>query len=675
MINKLGITCLVRCALSAVIITVVLGCDKTEQNKISISSPDNNIILEFDNSNFNMAYSIIHKNDTLISNANLGFEFKNIPSLKSNLEIKDFQVTEANETWEQPWGQNRLVRDHHKRLLVHLEEKESLRKLSLEFKVFNDGVGFRYLVPEQEKIDSVNIMNELTEFAFTKEHEAWHIPAFFHGKYEQYYKKSKLGAIETAETPITIKTLNGKFISLHEAALVDYSSMALKTTQAGTLKSELYAWQDGVKVKLKTPFKTPWRTIQIGDKPGDLIESNLIINLNEPNKLGDVSWVNPMKYIGIWWGIHIGNWTWNPGPNVGATTENTKKYIDFAAKYGFDEVLVEGWNEGFEEDWHSDWGPNQNFTKPHDRYDLRGLQDYAMSKDVTIQAYNETCANTTNFLNQIDDAFKLYEDLGYKSVKVGHVNRILDTKEFHHSQYGVSYFNKVVEKGAQYHLAINFHEAIKPTGLRRTYPNLVARESARGQEFNAWGENGGNPPEHLTILPFTRLLGGPMDFTPGIFQIDIPQQEHNQVNTTLCKQLALYVVIYSPIQMAADLIENYEKRLDAFQFIRDVPVNWETTKILDAQIGDYIVTARKDINSEDWFLGAITDAHSRTLEITLDFLEAGTYEAQIYRDSDAADYAQNPMAYIIESQDVSNTDVLKIKLARSGGLAIRFKKK
>lgn len=641
---------------------------------ISALSPNGAVKVALNPTGPGLSYSVHYKDQIIVNDSKLGLIFQQAPLLGKDMIVESYEITDHSSAWAQPWGQNHIVEDKHTDLHVTLKGKGNENTLQMEFKVFDDGVGFRYRVPSQNGVDSLIIMDELTEFAFADDHEAWHIPAFFHGKYEQLYEKVRLSELETAETPLTLELNNGLYASIHEAALVNYSSMALRSTGSTTLESDLYPWQDGTKVKLKTPFSTPWRTIQIAESPGGLIESNLILNLNEPNQLGDVSWVNPMKYVGIWWGMHIGKWTWNQGHDLGATTSNTIKYIDFAAKHGFSEVLVEGWNAGFEEDWHSNWGPNQDFTQPHSTYDLKAVQNYAQSKGVTIQAYNETCANTTNYLNQIDSAFSLYRDLGYKSVKVGHVNQVLDTREWHHGQYGVNYFQTVIDKAAEYQLAINFHEAIKATGLRRTYPNMVARECARGQEFNAWAENGGNTPEHLTILPFTRILGGPMDFTPGIFQIDIPEAENNQVNTTISKQLALYVVIFSPIQMAADLIENYRGREDALQFIKDVPVNWEKTKILDGVIGDYIITARKDINSEDWYLGAISDEQSRSLNISLDFLDHGQYEATVYRDGDQADYQSNPMDYVIESSEVAQSDSLSIKLARSGGVAIRFRK-
>lgn len=657
------------------LIIAITACNLQDKKQIlEVKSPDNKTILTFDNSDSKLSYSIKYNEKELIAKSAMGFEFEQMESLESNLVITDYEILAVDETWEQAWGEQRVIRDNYNSLIIKMQEKGELeRKLNIEFKVFNDGIGFRYILPEQKPIDSIRITKELTEFVFSDNHKSWSFPAYHEMKYELLYENTKINQLDTVHTPLTIETTDGLCISIHEASLIDFASMTLYGNGTNTLKCDLVPWKDGVKVKRKGSFITPWRTIQIGERPGDLIESNLILNLNEPNKLGDVSWVKPMKYIGIWWGIHIDKWSFHQGPILGATTDNTIKHIDFAAKHGFDEVLVEGWNEGFEAQWGSDFGPKQNYTTPNPRFDIFKLQEYAKSKGVTLQAYNETCANPENYLSQIDSAFTLYEKLGYRSVKVGQVNSKLKNGEWHHGQYGVNYYQTVVEKGAKHHLAINFHEPIKATGLRRTYPNLVSREGARGQEFNAWDYEGGNPPEHLTILPFTRMLAGPMDFTPGIFRIDIPQRPNNRVNTTLSKQLAIYVIIYSPIQMAADLIENYENH-PAFQFIKDVPVNWETSKVIDSKIGDYIVTVRKDIESDDWYLGAVTDEESRDFNVDLDFLSKGVYEAQIYQDSEKTNLDSAPMEYEIIKKEVTSKDNLALHLAKSGGVAIRFEK-
>ena len=491
-------------------------------------------------------------------------------------------------------------------------------------------------------------------------------------KYEVLYDTARINDLGAVHTPFTMQTDDDLYISIHEAALVDYSSATLVGKGNNTLFTGLVPWQDGTKVRTTAPFKTPWRTIQIATRPGDLIESNLILNLNEPNVLEDVSWIHPVKYIGIWWGIHIDIWTFWQGEKLGATNENTLKYIDFAAKHGFDEVLVEGWNMGWTNQWLFNFCPDKDYTTPTPYFDMFSLQDYALSKGVSLMAYTETCGNTENFLSQIDTAFALYSDLGYRSVKVGHVNEKLVNGEWHHGQYGVNYYAKVVQKAAEHQLSINFHEPIKPTGLRRTYPNLMTAEGARGQEFNAWSHDGGNPPAHDCILPFTRLLAGPMDFTPGIFETTIPQKPNNQVNTTLAKQLALYVTVHSPMQMAADLIENYEGH-PAFQFIKDVPVTWEETRVIDASIGEYLIIARKDRHSNDWYLGAITNEEAREFQFKPDFLDEGhVYKAQIYSDASDSDYETNSRAYRISQQNASSDQTITLNLARGGGAAIRF---
>lgn len=673
--NKLMVKKMKKIALILIIVTCIFSCTNNKDEQIlAIDSPNNRIKVIFDNSDENLTYSIKFDGNDLITKSRMGFEFKNMKPLERNFTITNYEISTVDDTWEQPWGEQKIIRDNNRSLFIELEENgDSSRKLNIEFKVFNDGVGFRYILPEQPGIDSISITNELTEFSFSANHKAWSIPAYSPWKYELLYKENFISKLDTAHTPLTIKTTDNHYVSIHEAALIDFSSMTLYGDEKNKLKIDLVPWKDGIKVKTNGSFKTPWRTIQIADTPGGLIESNLILNLNEPNALGDVSWVKPMKYIGIWWGIHIDKWTFHQGPKLGATTENALEYIDFASENGFDEVLVEGWNEGFEDSWGSDFGPKQNFTKPNPRFNLIKVQDYAKSKGITLQAYNETCANPPNYLKQIDSAYALYEKLGYRSVKVGQVNSEFVNGEWHWGQYGVNYYQTVVEKGAKHHLAINFHEPIKATGLRRTYPNLVSREGARGQEFNAWDDEGGNPPEHLTILPFTRLLAGPMDFTPGIFRMDFPQRPDNRVNTTLAKQLAIYVVIYSPIQMAADLIENYEDQ-PAFQFIKDVPTDWETSKVIDGEIGDYVIIVRKDVHSDDWYLGAITDEEKRDFTIKLDFLDKGKYEAQIYQDSEKTDLIKAPTEYEILVKEVNSSDTLNLKLANSGGTAIRFKK-
>ena len=652
------------------ILLALLSCN--ESKKLEINSPDGKIQVIFDNSNSKLNYSVSYNENEIISKSKLGFDFKNQHSFDSILQIENFSIRTFDTVWEQPWGEQQFIREHYNELNICFTEKgDDKRKFSIIFRVFDDGIGFRYVFPKQDNLDYFEITNEKTEFNFSENTKAWWIKSFTKNRYEQLYQLTDINDVDTAHTPITIETSDGVYVSIHEAELTDYAAMSLAATKKNGFQCCLSPWSDGIKVKATAPHQTPWRTIQIAKTPGDLIASNLILNLNPPNVLGDVSWLKPMKYIGIWWGIHIGKWSFGPGINHGATTERAKEYIDFAFKNGFDEILVEGWDKGWPSDVWFDNGAELNFIKSAADYDLAEVQKYAKSKGVSIQIYHETMANTVNYLDQIDTAFNLLSDIGIQSAKIGHVGFKLDQKEYHDSQYGVNYFRKVLKKAAEHKISVNFHEPIKATGERRTYPNMFSREGARGQEYNAWSE--GNPPEHTCILPFTRLLAGPMDFTPGIFDVNIKSRPYNRVKTTLAKQLALYVVIYSPIQMAADLIENYQNN-PAFQFIKDVPVDWETTKVIDAKIGDYVIVARKDKNNEDWYLGAITDENERVFKVKLDFLDSDKrYEAQIYRDADVADYINNSTAYEIDEKLCEKGEILECRLAKGGGMAVRFK--
>jgi alpha-glucosidase len=474
------------------------------------------------------------------------------------------------------------------------------------------------------------------------------------------------------------------YLSIHEAALVDYASMVLERTGENTLKADLMPWSDGVKVHRTGPFQTPWRTVLVAETPAQLADSRLQLNLNEPNKLGDVSYARPGKYIGIWWEMHLNRSTWGSGPTHGATTANARRYIDFAAEHGFGGVLVEGWNTGWDGDWIAN-GHTFSFTQPYPDFDLAGVASYANSKGVRLIGHNETAGAIANYESQMDAGFAQYAKLGVRVVKTGYVkpNGTIERtaadgskhNEWFAGQYLVRHHQRVAETAAKYRIAIDVHEPVKDTGLRRTYPNIMSREGARGQEFNAWGDPT-NPPEHVTILPFTRLLAGPMDFTPGIFDIKEGSKTDvsKRVQSTLANQLALYVVIYSPLHMAADLPENYLRHPDAFQFIRDVPTDWEQSRTLDASIGDYVVVARQQRGSKDWYLGAVTDEEARSLNISLEFLEPGRgYEAQIYKDSLDADYCSNPVAYAIERKIVVAKDRLQVSMAPGGGTAIRFK--
>ena len=652
---------------------------------VSVSSPDNKIqfsITDDDSPN----YSVKYQGNPVISNSKLGFTFQDAPDLATDLKITDEKRTSVNQVWQQPWGETHEIRDHHNELSVVLSHPQNAkRRYRIRIKVFNDGLGFRYEVANLVDSKHLNITDELTEFnlANSATAKAWWIPAKGWNRYEFLYQNTPVKEIDRVHTPLTIKTDNNIHISIHEAALTDFASMTLDQRRPGTFKADLVAWSDGIKVKTDGTFMTPWRTIQIANQATGLLNSHLILNLNEPNQLGDVSWVKPGKYIGIWWGMHLGINSWGSGPKHGATTAETKRYMDFAANYGFDGVLVEGWNIGWDGSWFTN-GDVFNFTQSYSDFDIQEVARYAKNKNVRLIGHHETSGSVTNYRNQMASAYDLYEKLGVSQIKTGYVadggniKRVNQNgqpvKEWHDGQFMVNEYLHSITEAAKRKISINTHEPIKDTGLRRTYPNWISREGARGQEFNAWGSPP-NPPEHTVNLVYTRMLSGPMDFTPGIFNLAFEGLDaENRVQTTLAKQLALYVVLYSPIQMAADLPKHYLERLDAFQFIQDVPTDWKQSIALNGEVGDWVTFARQDRNSNDWYLGAITDENSRELKIQLDFLDNNkNYIAQIYRDGDKADWQNNPYDYVIEEKQVTSKSVLIFKLATSGGLAIRFK--
>lgn len=635
-------------------------------------------------------YSVEKSGKKIIDKSRLGFRLKNSSQFDDSLELQTSGTSLFDETWTQVWGEKKNIRNNYNELAVSLAEKTNeAGKLNVVFRVFNDGIGFRYELPEQNGLGDFEITDELTEFNLTENYSSWWIGAFWWNRYEYLYRNTPLTEIDSVQTPFTMQAIDGTCLSIHEAALIDYPSMALEYKGDFKLKACLYPWSDGVKVKSSAPMKSPWRTIQIADSPSELITSYLILNLNETNRLEDVSWIKPQKYVGIWWEMHLGISSWGSGLHHGATTQNAKKYIDFAAKYGFDGVLVEGWNLGWDGDWIKN-GYIFDFTTAHPDFDIDEVVRYANEKGVKIVGHHETGGSVINYEKQMDDAYSLYERLGINTVKTGYVNHGQNIKridenengnvqlEWHHGQYMVRHYQKTVEEAAKHKIVLDIHEPIKDTGIRRTFPNLMTREGARGQEYDAWDPDGGNPPDHTTILPFTRLLSGPMDFTPGIFDLtykNVPDKKKNRVNTTLAKQLAHYVILYSPLQMAADLPKNYEANPKPFQFIVDVPVDWEDTKVLNGQIGDYLTIVRKDRNSSDWYLGSITDENSRTLEISLNFLDENKkFIAEIYRDGNKADWKTNPYEIIIEQKPVERNQSLTIQLAPGGGQAIRFKK-
>jgi len=653
---------------------------------ISVSSPDKSITIAINDDN-QPNYLVNFNGEQVIKPSKLGMLFNNAHGFADGFKISSVEKHSVNTSWQLPWGERKNVIDNHNEVVITFTaNRASNNHYKVRFRAFNDGIGFRYEVPKQKDLAAIEITNELTEFNLTspKESTAWWIPARGWNRYEYTYNTSSIEEIDRAHTPFTFKLPSGTHLSIHEAALVDYAAMTLNQQRPGTLKADLTPWSDGILVKTKANFKSPWRTIQISKDAVGLLNSNLILNLNEPNKLGDVSWVEPGKYVGIWWGMHINENTWGSGDKHGATTSETMRYMDFAAEHGFSGVLVEGWNIGWDGDWFHN-GDVFNFAKPYDDFDISKVSQYAKSKGVELIGHHETSGNVTNYRNQMSEAYALYQQHGVHQIKTGYVadggnikrideNGIIK-KEWHDGQFMVNEYLHSVTEAAKHKISINTHEPIKATGLRRTYPNWISREGARGQEFNAWG-NPPNPPEHTAILPFTRLLAGPMDFTPGIFNMSFNGlgDDTNRPQTTLAKQLALYVVLYSPIQMAADLPRNYQANMAAFQFIKDVPTDWQESIAVAGEVGDYVAFARQERQGEDWYLGALTDEEARELTIKLDFLKAGKrYQAQIYRDGEKAQWINNPYDIVIENKAVSNNDTIKLKLATSGGAAIRFK--
>ena len=669
----------------AVLIMGSLGAQFASAQALDVSSPDGTVKVSFTLDGGGPFWKVRRFGGDVIKRSKLGFVLAGGITLGEKMVVVSSEQSSFDRTWTQPWGEQKDIRNHYNELRVLLEtEGDKPLLMTVVFRVFDDGVGLRYEWPEQEHLKEFKIADELTEFALAGDHRAWWIPAFQDNRYEYLYTESPVSRIDRVHTPLTMETSNGLFLSIHEAALTDFASMALAHKGDLTLKADLVPWSDGIKVRVSAPCATPWRTLQIGDNAGELITSYLILNLNEPNKLGDVSWVKPGKYIGIWWEMHLRTHTWGSGPNHGATTERTRRYIDFAARHGFDGVLVEGWNVGWDGKW-MEGGKDMVFTKAYPDFDIRKLTSYGAGKGVRIIGHHETGGGVLNYERQMEDAFQFYEELGVKAVKTGYVHHGQNItwvdkdgstqKEWHHGQFMVRHYRKSVQAAARHKIMLDVHEPIKPTGIRRTYPNMMTREGARGQEYNAWGANHGNPPDHTTVLPFTRLLAGPMDFTPGIFDLLFPKERpDNRVNTTLAKQLALYVVLYSPLHMAADLPENYEAAPGPFQFIKDVPTDWANTRVLHARIGDYLTTVRKDRNSEDWYLGAITDEVGRTFSVSLSFLDPGKkYVAEIYKDGRDADWEDKPLAMEIVRRQVDSTTTLALRLAPGGGQAIRFR--
>ncbi|MBS3808441.1 MAG: glycoside hydrolase family 97 protein, partial [Bacteroidales bacterium] len=610
----------------------------------TVQSPDENTEVAFLlTSDGQPGYTVTHKGQPIIDTSLLGFNLKEAAPIEKGWEVMETGHQSVNDTWTMPWGEKKEVVNHYNQLTVKLKEtKEPNRRMDLVVRAYDSGIGFRYVFPEQEGMAKMRITDEKTRFNLTADHQCWWIPGDWH-IYEHLYNTTRFTGIDATSkrnndnlaqthipvnavnTPVTMKTGQGLHLSFHEAALTDYAGMTLQVDKENLMMHSNLVGTDlkDYKVERKLPFATPWRTLQISEDAAGLIESDLIVNLNEPNKLGDISWFEPMKYAGIWWEMHLGKSTWAmEGGKHGATTEHAKEMIDFAAENNIGGVLVEGWNTGWEH-WigFEDREGVFDFVTSYPDYDLKEVVRYAREKGVQIIMHHETSAAPRTYEKQLDTAYKLMEELGIHAVKTGYVGEIIPDGEYHHGQWMVNHYRKVLKKAAEHQVAVNAHEPIKATGIRRTYPNAVSREGLRGQEFNAWASDGGNPPEHLPIVTFTRMLAGPIDFTPGIFNIKLkPYKPDNQVNTTLTQQLALYVVINSPIQMVPDLPEYYRGH-PAFQFIRDVAVNWEQTHVLNGEIGDYVTIARQQRDSDNWFIGSITDENTRELSIQLDFLK------------------------------------------------------
>jgi hypothetical protein len=684
----------------------------------TIKSPDNRQTLEFGlNDEKAPVYRFSFKDKAVVKESKLGFELQNARHLATDFRVVDSQINEKNETWQPVWGEVREIRNNYRELAVTLEQaiagNEPKRTVVLRFRLFNDGLGFRYEFPVQNDLKYFTIADEKTEFNLIGDHKAFWIPGDYDTN-EYVYSTTKLSEINAAEvsnkateigtrknfavnavqTPLMLKTADNLYINIHEAALVNYPAMHLTVDRRTFgLTTHLAPNAVGSKAFLQTPAHTPWRTVIVSDKAADILASKIVLNLNEPPKIADTSWIKPQKFVGVWWEMHVGKASWNysdannttltatdwkslkPNGKHGATTANVKRYIDFAAKNNIDAVLVEGWNIGWE-DWYGNWKEEVfDFLTPYPDFDVAELKNYAAAKNVKLIMHHETSASVTNYERRMDEAFRFMKANGYDAVKTGYVGRIIPRGEWHDGQWMVNHYNRASEMAAKYKIMIDAHEPVRPTGLHRTYPNWMTSEAARGNEFNAWSS--GNPPEHETILPFTRLVGGPMDYTPGIFQIklDVYQAgKKEQIHTTLAKQLALFVTMYSPLQMAADLPENYEKYPDAFQFIRDVAVDWDDTRILEAEPGDFITIARKSKNRDEWFIGAITDENRRTASVSFDFLPPNrNYAATIYSDAADADWQSNPQSYKIEKMTVTNRTKINLPLAPGGGAAISLK--
>ena len=677
------------------------------------TSPDGNVVLSFSlKADGTPTYKMTYKGKPVINESTLGFTLKKEEPLTNHFKVVSDSKSTFKETWKPVWGEEKEILNHYNELLVQLKQDKTNRLMNIRFRVYNEGVGFRYEFPTQKELTYFVIAEENTQFAMTGDHTAWWIPGDYDTQ-EYDYNESKLSEIRGlmkqsmtdnvsqyvfsptgVQTALMMKTKDGLYINLHEAALVDYALMNLNLDDKNFIfQSHLTPDAKGDKGYLYTPTKTPWRTVMVSDDARNILASRLILNLNDPCALADTSWIKPVKYIGVWWEMITGKSSWaytddlptikldevdytkvKPNGTHAANNDKVRYYIDFAAKHGFDQVLVEGWNVGWE-DW---FGHRKDyvfdFVTPYPDFDIKALNDYAHAKGVKLMMHHETSGSTRNYERHMKAAYELMNKYGYNSVKSGYVGDILPIGEHHYSQSTINHYLYAIKEAAKHKIMLNAHEAVRPTGLCRTYPNLIGNESARGTEYEAFG---GNKPFHTTILPFTRLQGGPMDYTPGILETEVKNVNPNntsQVRSTLAKQLALYVTMYSPLQMAADLPENYERFADAFQFIKDVPVDWQESVYLEAEPGRYITIARKDKHSDNWYIGNTSNENGHTSELLLNFLDKNKkYEATIYADAKNADWQTNPKAYTITKQKVNAKTKLKLTAAKGGGYAISIK--
>ncbi|AIZ64308.1 alpha-glucosidase [Hymenobacter sp. DG25B] len=677
----------------------------------TVHSPSNKLTLNFRLSpSGEPTYQLLFGTKPVLKPSKLGMLLQGQPGMDQGFTIAQTDSSQHDDTWTPVWGEVKQIRNHYKELAVTLAQSgQNGHRMVVRFRLYDDGLGFRYEFPEQPGLTYFTVQQEKTEFNLSGNHKTFWIPGDYDSN-EYAYKTTRLSEIDAAaitpiqeksaadrvQTPLMMKADDGLYLNIHEAALVNYPAMMLTVNrQTFGLTSTLVPSVTGAAAYLQTPEHTPWRTIVVSDKAPEVLASKLILNLNEPTKLTDTDWIKPQKMVGVWWEMHVNKSSWNysdtgnlkladtnwsqlkPNGHHGANTANVKRYIDFAAKHGLQSVLVEGWNVGWE-DWAGNWKEEVfDFVTPYPDFNVAELQQYAASKGIKLIMHHETSGSVTNYERRQDEAFRFMKANGYDAVKTGYVGRIIPRGEHHDGQWMVNHYNRTADHMARQQIMVDMHESVRPTGMHRTYPNWLANEAARGNEFNAWSE--GNPPEHETILPFTRLMGGPMDYTPGIFQIQLEswnpeRNKGRQVHTTLTKQLALYVTMYSPLQMAADLPEAYEKHLDAFQFIKDVPVDWDDTRILAAEPGDYLTIARQAKGKDEWYLGAITDENARTQTVKLDFLKPGQrYEATIYADGKGASWDKNPMAYQIRKLKVNSKSALKLQMAAGGGTAVSIK--